>query len=821
MDIQAAIGVHDAFSEPLRNMSNALNMTISSFEQLQDTSSNAVDLTSLQQARNELAKAEVGFNKIGDEIREAEERQRKFNEEIEQANAKTEKLYSTFKRVVAIIGVGKLFKDGFDVYKGFNQEMANLQAVTMATAYEMEALNYTAKMMGETTIFSAGQGAEGMKELAKGGLKVYEIIESIPHVLDLAAISQMELGQAAGITVDIMRGFNLEASEMKRVVDLIAYTSSNATTDVNLMGETFGYAAKVADTFNASIEETAALIGMMSTAAKGSKAGMALRAGFGRMASPTGEAEKWAEALEINFTDPATKQLRNVTDIVDDLAVAFEDMTNAQQIQASKAIFGEQAYNAWLAVIQQGKGAMDEWLDAFNREAIDTAEKMKEIMLNTTDGILQLHKSEVESIWINFYEGLADGVVNDAFQSVLSGMRTALEIGLTLATGVITAIGYGIQFIADNLEILVPLLVIAATVWVVLNGEMLIGLGIAIKDIAIKAAQAIAYGVLTAATMVQATATFFLTWATQGLSAALMATPIGWVIAGIVIIIGVIYAAVGAFNRLAGASLSATGIIIGALSVLGAFIFNLFFSVFDFIWNIGVTLVNGFISFAEFLVNVFINPINAIANLFVDLGDFVLGILESIASAIDFIFGSNLAGAVEGWRSNLKGWVENHIESNAVEFDRVDVDHGIDRINYGDAWNKGYDLGANLGNKVSDFFSFGTDDFDMDKFMSDQMGGLDGLGSLDPNTPGGIGSDIKDIAGNTKDINDKLKATDEDIKYLRDLASNAVINRFTTNHIEVTQHNDMKVDNKLDLDGIFNDLADGVEETLDYRMEGI
>lgn len=818
MDIQAAIGVHDMFSEPLRNMSNALNMTISSFEQLQDTSSNAVDLSALQSARDELAKAEIAFDNVGDEIKQAEENQRKLNEEINQGNISAGDLYSTFKKVAAVIGVGKLFKDGFNVYREFNQEMANLRAVTMATDYEMEALNYTAKMMGETTIFSAGQGAEGMKELAKGGLEVYEIIEGIPHVLDLAAISQMELGQAAGITVDIMRGFNLEAGEMKRVVDLIAYTSSNATTDVNLMGETFGYAAKVADTFNASIEETAALIGMMSTAAKGSKAGMALRDGFNRMANLTPEAQKWADQLKVNFIDPSTNDLRGVTDIVDDLAVAFEGLNNASKLQAAQAIFGKNYGNAWLAIIEQGEGAMDKWLKDFETDAVDTAEKMKEIMLSTTSGIMELNSSAIQSIWINFYEGLADGVVRDAFLTVLEGMRTALEIGLTLATGVITAVGYGIQFIADNIDILIPLLIIAATVWAVLNMEMLINTAHSIKDIAVKAAQAIAYGILTAATMIQATATFILTLATQGLSAALMATPIGWVIAGIVIIIAVIFAAVAAFNKLAGASYSAAGVIIGSLSAVGAFIFNLFFAVFDFIWNIGVTLVNGFISFAEFLVNVFINPINAIANLFVDLGDFVLGILESIASAIDFIFGSNLAGAVEGWRSNLKGWAENHIESNAVEFDRVDVDHGIDRINYGDAYDSGYDLGAKIGSSVKDFFSFGTDEFDIEGYLRDQMGGLD---SLDPNMPGGIGSDIKDIAGNTKDINDKLKATDEDIKYLRDLAANAVVNRFTTNHIEVVNNNDMKVDNQMDLDGVINDLATGIEETLDYRMEGI
>ena len=96
-------------------MSNALNMTISSFEQLQDTSSNAVDLSALQSARDELAKAEIAFDNVGDEIKQAEENQRKLNEEINQGNISAGDLYSTFKKVAAVIGVGKLFKDGFNV----------------------------------------------------------------------------------------------------------------------------------------------------------------------------------------------------------------------------------------------------------------------------------------------------------------------------------------------------------------------------------------------------------------------------------------------------------------------------------------------------------------------------------------------------------------------------------------------------------------------------------------------------------------------------------------------------------------------------------
>lgn len=801
-------------------MTNALNMTISSFEHMQDVSGNAVDIKGLQHARDELAKAELGFDRVGKEINESAENQRRFNNEIANGNNQAKSLYGTFKQIMGIAGVMKtvkLFKDGFNIYREFNLEMANLEAVTLSTREEMEYLHHTAKLMGETTIYSASQSAQAMTELAKGGLEVYEIVGSIPEVLNLSAASGMELGKSAGIVVDIMRGFNLEADKMDRIVDLIAYTSSNATTSVSLMGETFGYSAKIADTFNASIEETAALIGLMSSAAKGSKAGTALRAGFGRMADPTSDAEDWLKHLKVSFIDPSTRELKSVTENVNNLAVAFEGLTNAQQIQAGKAIFGEQGYNAWLAVIQQGQGAMDEWLVAFDENAVGTAEKMKEIMLNTTDGVLQLHKSEVESIWINFYEGLADDVVGEAFKSVLGAMRTVLEIGLKLATGAFVIVGHGIQLISDNIDLIIPIILTFAGVWAILNAELFINAGaslLAIGKNALLHAQTI---ITTTGLMLQATATFILTLATQGLSVALMATPLGWVIAGLMIIVGAIFLGVAAFNRLAGTSHSAMGVIGGSVAVTGAFIMNIFLGLFNFVWGIGVTLYNGFISFAEFLANVFFQPVDAIGRLFVDLGNFVLDILLTIANTIDTVFGSNLGDSVRGLKDSLKGWSDELFNDKKIEFDRADIENPFERYDLGDAWDSGYNLGENIGQGMKDMFSFDTpglgDNFDFDNFGEDFDLGLNG--------PGGINDKLGNIDKNTKGISDKMDISEEDIKYLRDLAANTIMGRLTSNDIkmEITNHNTISSD--MDIDGVINTMVDGLEEQTHIAMEGV
>lgn len=782
------------------------------------------DVGDLSKLRNELNKTEIGFGRVNNEINDSAESQRRFNQEIVNGNTNATSLYGMFKKIAGVAGLMrgiKLFKDGFNIYREFNLEMANLEAVTLATSREMEYLHHTAKQMGETTIFSAGQSAMAMTELAKGGLEVYEIVSSIPEVLNLSSASGMELAQSAGIVVDIMRGFNLEADKMDRIVDLIAYTSSNATTSVSLMGETFGYSAKIADTFNASIEETAALIGMMSSAAKGSKAGTALRAGFGRMASPTADAQEWLDRLQIDFIDPSTNELKSVTDNVNNLAVAFEGITDAQKIQAGKAIFGEQGYNAWLAVIQQGQGAMDEWLVAFDENAVGTAERMKEIMLNTTDGVLQLHKSEVEGIWINFYEGLADDVVGEAFKSVLGAMRTVLEVGLNLATGVFIVLGHGIEFLSSNMDLLIPILFTLVGVWAVLNAEMIISAGASLVNIGVQALQAVAYGILVGWTMLQATATFILTLATQGLSAALMATPIGWVIAGIVILIGIVFLAVAGFNRLANTSYSAMGVIVGSVYWAGAVMMNIVIGTINAIIQLmWIQFVEPFIGIVEWVLNVANGGFNsfgdAVANLIGNIISWFLSLGMVVTKIIDAIFGTDWTGGLSNLKNDVLAWGKNE-DAITLSREAPTIDH---RFDYGDAWDSGYNMGENIGQGMKDMFSFDTPGLG-DGFDFDDMGGFGEEFDLGLNGPGGINDKLGNIDKNTKGINDKMEVSEEDIKYLRDLAANTIMGRLTSNDIkmEVINHNTISSD--MDIDGVISTMTDGLEENVKIAMEGV
>ena len=293
------------------------------------------------------------------------------------------------------------------------------------------------------------------------------------------------------------------------------------------------------------------------------------------------------------------------------------------------------------------------------------------------------------------------------------------------------------------------------------------------------------------------------------------ANPIVLILIVIIAIIAAIYAIVAAINKATGSTISATGVIVGALMTAAAFIWNLFLGLLDLVLGIINVLVNRWIKFANFFANLFNDPIGAIVHLFGDMADSILGILESIAKAIDKVFGSNLAGAVQGWRSGLDGMIEKvankygngSYEKVLEELNLSSESLGFKRLDYGDAWSSGYNWGQGIDNKVSDIFNKVKNP----KEASDYNNILGNLNNISDNTG--------NTAGNTGKISDTLDATEEDLQYLRDIAERETINRFTTAEIKVdfTSHNN--INSEMDIDGIVDSLGQKLEERLEVVAE--
>ena len=350
-----------------------------------------------------------------------------------------------------------------------------------------------------------------------------------------------------------------------------------------------------------------------------------------------------------------------------------------------------------------------------------------------------------------------------------------------------------ISFLADNWSVLEPIVIGLAIAVGIYAGALLF-------YNAVKSISALKESIHAASLMMSTGATFAATAAQHGFNAALLACPLTWILLIFIAVIAAIYAIVAAINKVTGSTISATGIIVGALMTAVAFIWNLFLGLLDLVLGCVNAMVNPWIAWANFFGNLFNDPIGAVIHLFGDFADSILGIIESIAKALDKVFGSSMADAVQGWRSGLDSMVEEAANKHgngsykkvADEWNLSSESLGLKRWEYSDAYNTGYAWGESIGNSMSDMF--------------DDNGITDG---------------ITETAENTKQMADSIDITSEDLKYLKDLAERDVINRFTTAEIKVDMTNNNNIGNNMDLDGIVEYLVIGVNDAMATAAEGV
>lgn len=230
-------------------------------------------------------------------------------------------------------------------------------------------------------------------------------------------------------------------------------------------------------------------------------------------------------------------------------------------------------------------------------------------------------------------------------------------------------------------------------------------------------------------------------------NSALFASPITWIVMLIGVVIGLLYAGVAMFNKLTDSSVSATGIITGALAAALAFVGNVIGAAGTIIYNAIASIYNVVAAAANFIGNVFNDPIGSVARLFFDLADTVLGILQTLAGAIDTLFNFNLSDAVQGWRNSLGGWVDKTFGKGDEVMAQMEL-KSADRFVYKDAFTAGYNWGSNLfGSSASDLFG-----------QSEAY------------------ENIASIADSVSGIEKSVAMTDEDLKSLVDVAERRYVN---------------------------------------------
>ena len=316
-----------------------------------------------------------------------------------------------------------------------------------------------------------------------------------------------------------------------------------------------------------------------------------------------------------------------------------------------------------------------------------------------------------------------------------------------------------------------------------------------------------AIALLAAGMLVYKVATTLAAFATGLLESGLLI-----VLAVIFLVVAAIFFVVNVINKATGSSVSAIGVIVGALAVAGAFVWDLFLGLLDLVLGIINYWVNPIIAFVNFFGNVFNDPIGSIIHLFGDLADNVLGVIQKIASALDFVFGSNMADTVQSWRDGLSEMVDtaakeygNGQYAEIISSMDLSVEGlGLSRIAYSDAWEAGYNLGESI-----------------ESFDPSSLFGTTDIPTPEDLVASGIGGSLEDISENTGDIADSVTISEEDLKYLRDIAEQETINRFTTAEITVEQHNTNNISSKMDIDGVIDGLTDATAEAMYIIAEGV
>lgn len=766
----------------------------------------------------------------------------RFEQEVQSANNMLNTLNQTQSRIAAQAAQTDLFPD--NAIADMNDMQNRLQAIQQRIqTIESNPLN-----MGTDT---ANAELEQLREQLDQAVQEQQNLNRAVDNMDVEAANQayLRLSQTVGNTeryirdnVDEQGRFNREIEEGTNEANSLMQTIKGAvaayatiqtlSAALNLSDQLTSTTARM-NLMNDGLQTTQDLQNMIYLSAERARGSYQATAdAVSKLGLMAGDAFGSSQEI-IAFMEQINKQF---TIAGTEAAGVDAAMLQLTQAMASGVLRGEELNSIFEqapTIIQSIADYLDVPIGSIREMAAEgqiTADIVKAAMFaaaDETNAKFESMPKTFSQVWTSF-----QNTALMAFQPVLQRMNEVAnsEAFQTFVNNAIEGLSMVAGVALEIFDLLVGVAGLVAENWSWLS-PIIYGVAAALAvyygwQLAVNAISAISKGIhiaMAVAQMIHAAATGALTAATaaeiaaqNGLNAALYACPIVWIIVLIIALIALFYAAVAAVNKFAGTSVSATGIICGAFMVALAFIGNIFVALWNLVVDVFVLIYNLVATVANFIGNVFTDPIGAVCRLFFDLADTVLGILQALASAIDAIFGSDLAGSVQGWRDSLGGWVDDTFGKGGEVMAKMNADDmKLGRFEYGEAWNAGYSFGEGIDQSIANFDPSSL--FDTNVPGADDYANLGNYGS----GIGGIGSGVDDIAGNTGKIADSMDITEEDLKYLRDIAEQEAVNRFTTAEITIEQTNHNTVSGKMDLDGIVSGLTDAANEAVDKIAEGV
>ncbi len=394
---------------------------------------------------------------------------------------------------------------------------------------------------------------------------------------------------------------------------------------------------------------------------------------------------------------------------------------------------------------------------------------------------------------------------SESFKNFVDTISMGINISILAIGGLISAVAGMVNWIRKYSSYIVPILTIATIGFVQLKWAVIASTAATIKDTIAKGVNAAATLGLTAvyvlyngavalatlATGIMTGSTAALTIGVKGLSAAFLACPVVWIALAIMGVVYAIYKLVEWLNKTKGMSLSTFGVIAGVIAYFVTSTFNLL-KVFanNIMFTISI-IYNNFATFAEFLANLFNDPVTAVKNLFLDLGENIIKILTTVSGVIDKVLGTNLSSGLNDFQDKLNTWRNENVKENKIKIPRMNPEY-FQLSDPMEAFWKTHNKTAEIVNNVK--------------------------GSLDLSMTNDY---LKTIAGNTGKTNSTLDLTKEELKYLRDVAEQEVINRYTTASINNNNTFNNNINSEMDVDGVVSKFYNRLAEAASTVAEGV
>ncbi|EOJ3498683.1 phage tail tape measure protein, partial [Escherichia coli] len=406
------------------------------------------EIQKMRELGGELKRHGISLTGSDNTIQQAIRRTEQYNNQLErerQALARVTRARERYSRAQETVGklktggalaIGAAAAGGYAAGRflqpaiGFGKEMSRVQALTRIdkNSPQFKALREQALKLGSETQFTASDAASGQSFLAMAGFTPQAIQAALPGVLNMALAGGVELGETADIGSNILTQFNLTADQMDRVGDTLTAAFTRTNTDLRALGETMKYTGPVAAKLGISLEEAAAMAGMLANnGLRGSDAGTAMRASLSRLASPPKAAADALKELGVSVAD-ARGKMRPMEDVLLDLYKATQKYGQVDQVSFFKDIAGEEAFvGLQTLVAAAGSGELQK-LTRELQGARGEADRVAKVMADNLDGDLK----NLDSAWEGLRIRISD-LVDGPLRSVTQWLTRVLEKITSLA----------------------------------------------------------------------------------------------------------------------------------------------------------------------------------------------------------------------------------------------------------------------------------------------------------------------------------------------------------------------------------------------------